>query len=111
MDASQKERRIAALTRLAIATREKVDKATYVLYVEQTSNVPVSVLEAACRRLETSSDWFPKLSQVLEECRIVGQRRAEQAAQKRLPPPELTEAQKADILSKFRAVLEKKVMR
>ncbi len=74
------DRRVKALTRLALATREKVETATYVLYVEDTAGFPTDVLEKACRRLETGLAWFPKVSELIAECRIVARYEEEQRA-------------------------------
>jgi hypothetical protein len=83
--ALNEERRIKALTRLALATREKVEPATYVLYVEDTAGFSTDVLEKACRRLETALTWFPKVSELVSECRIVARYEAEQRAQQQRP--------------------------
>lgn len=81
MDSSQQERRLTALTRLAIATREKCDRATYLLYLEHVQRFSTEVVIAACRRLESSSEWFPKVAQLVEECRVVARHKAEQQEQ------------------------------
>ena len=108
---TETEQRVAAMTRIALATREKIDRATFALYLEGVAGYSTATVIEACRRIEDRSSWFPKKAELLEECRIVAQRKADAAEEqrrKRLPPAPLTETQKADILAKFRAVLERK---
>lgn len=87
LTADSREQRVKALTRLALATREKMEAASYVIYVEDTAWFSTDVLTEACRRLETSSAWFPKVSELIEECRMVAQRKQEQRGQKLLRAP------------------------
>lgn len=84
------ERRMAALTKLAIRTREKVEKETYVVYVEDTAHFPTQVVEIACQRLGTMQSWFPKSHELIEDCRAVAKHQAEQSEAKarRLQLPE-----------------------
>ena len=108
---SDSEQRMAAMTRIALATREKIDRATFALYLEGVAGYSTATVIEACRRIEDRAQWFPKKSELLDECRIVAQRKAdaeEDKRRKRLPPAPLTETQKADILAQFRAVLERK---
>lgn len=103
--------RLAALKRLYLATREKWNPEQASIYVENTAGFSTAVVTSACRRLEGSAEWFPKASELVEECRLVAKRlevEAEDKRRKRLPPAELTPEQKSDILAKFRKVLEKK---
>ena len=115
MTKEQRELRMQALTRLAIATREKVDRETYVLYLEDTSHVPLGVLVTACRRLEKASSWFPKVHDVLEECRIVAARQREEQegkARLRLMPPAPAEQWRAeDIKRRVQELVRQKGMR
>ena len=83
--------RLKALAEVALATREKVDRASYVLYLEDTARYSTDVFVEACRRLRTSSAWFPKVAELLDECRIVAAKRAQEAEEARrkqldLPP-------------------------
>lgn len=108
-----KEQRLKALTRLALATREKVDAATYVLYVEATAGFQSAVVVDACHRLETSVSWFPKLAELVDECRIVAKRRQEEQeeARRSLPQAPADAARLAKFLEELKAVARKKVMR
>lgn len=108
-----KEARMKALTRLALATREKVDAATYVLYVEDTAHFPSAVVVDACRRIETSSPWFPKLAELVEECRLVAkyqEDQREEVERKRLPPAPISDEKWKEIQKQFHEVLGRKVM-
>lgn len=79
-----RERRMSALTALALAVKEKVEPATYVLYVGDTQRFPAQVLEIACERLRRSREWWPKLSDVIDECQLVARQQAERVdAQRR----------------------------
>lgn len=114
MHDSQKAARIEALTRLAIATREKVDRAAYVLFVENTADVELKVFVEACRRLEHSAQWFPKVSELRDECRVVAARHRErkEASRRQLTDgPPITDEQWAEIRAKFQDVLARKGMR
>lgn len=111
---TDEDKRMEALTRLALATREKVDRASYVLYLEDTARFSTAVIVDACRRLETSSPWFPKLAELIEECRIVAQQHAERAEaerRKRLPPPPPRPEFLADVMAKIRALGRTKGMK
>ena len=85
LTADSKTQRINALTRLALATREKVESPTYVVYVEDTAHFSTAVVVQACKRLEHSSSWFPKVAELIEECRLVANREAERRAAWQLP--------------------------
>ena len=114
MTKDERETRLHALTRLALATREKVDRETYVLYLDDTSGFSTGVLVDACRRLETSAAWFPKVAELMEECRTVARQhmeRAEERARKRLPPPAPRPEVTEEFLAKIRALARKKAMR
>ncbi len=106
------DRRVKALTRLALATREKVEPATYVLYVEDTAGFPTDVLESACRRLETSLTWFPKVSELVEECRVVSRYQEEQRATARRQVPQLNGPQvSAEKIAGLRAAVNAEIQR
>lgn len=75
---TSREQRVTTLTRLALATREKVETAVYVVYVEDTAHISLPVFQMACRRLEHSSKWFPKVAELLEECGTVARHLQEQ---------------------------------
>jgi len=106
--------RTTALTRLAVATREKIDPAVYVLYVEDTSSYPTDVVVTACRRLETRVTWFPKVAELLDECRIVAARQQEDreaVARLKLRPPPLPADRWAVFQQQFQAIIQQKVMK
>jgi len=108
-----KTQRVNALTRLALATREKVESATYVVYVEDTAHFSADVLAQACKRLEHSSPWFPKVAELIAECQLVANREAERRAARQLP----ANAEKADpdrlaaFLEQCKAEVARKSMR
>jgi hypothetical protein len=105
---ADKEKRIEAFTRLAMATREKIDRATYVLYLEDTADYSTAVVTMACRRLEHSSKWFPKVGELREECGKVATRMAEAAETKRrlaLNPPPISEEKWAEIRAKLQEII------
>lgn len=89
MHPSDKETRLKALTRLAIATREKVEPQTFAVYLDDTQSIATSVLAEACHRLEKSATWFPKVAEVLEACSTVVKERKlrEEWSRPRLNPP------------------------
>lgn len=84
--------RRAALTRLAVATRERLPEekrdrdAFFHVYLDGLDKFATSTFVEACRRLETKLDWFPKKHELLEECRAIAQRKADaRRGQLRLP--------------------------
>lgn len=98
---------------MAIATREKVDRAAYVLFVEDTADVELSVFVEACRRLEHSAAWFPKVAELRDECRIVATRRREDRESQRrylTDGPPISEEQWQEIKAKFHEVLARRRM-
>lgn len=102
---SAKAQRLESLTRLALATREKVTRDVYVLYLEDTADFSTDVVLSACRRLEHSASWFPKVAELRAECLAVARQKAEQLAQKRLNL--LTEPQVSpEKLAKFKAAVQ-----
>lgn len=110
---NDKTRRIAALSRLAIATREKMEPAAFVVYIEDTQRFSTVVLERACRHLATTVTWFPKVSELIEACQIVSRQLVEdrdQARRRALRPPPLSDEKWAEIQAQFRSVLKKHTM-
>lgn len=75
--------RLKALSRLAIATREKVEVQTFAVYLDDLKPFPTLAVERACRRLESTVTWFPKVAELVEACRIEARRIEEAAAQRR----------------------------
>ena len=109
-----KAQRMMALTRLALATREKVDPAVYVLYVEDTASYATEVVVTACQRLERRVTWFPKVAELIDECRVVATRRheeQEEAARQRLRPAPLPPERWAAFQAQFQAIIQQKVMK
>ena len=86
MTSLERKARASAIGRLAVATRERVEPALFEVYVESTSAVPVEVLVRACDRLSRTSQWFPKVAEILEDCRAVARADQErrEATQRRL---------------------------
>jgi hypothetical protein len=78
--------RRAALTRLAVATKEllptaKEDRdAFFRIYLDGLAKFPTHAVVAVCRKLETHAEggWFPKLPVLCEEIRAYVRVRAEQ---------------------------------
>lgn len=108
------EARLQALTNLALRTKEKVQRAVYVLYLQDTARFPSAVVIEACERWGTSSKWWPSASELIEECVLVGRRhqeRAEERARKRLPPAPVPQEKLDAFMAQFRAVIRKKAMR
>ncbi len=108
------ERRLAALTSLALATREKADRATYVLYLDGLADFSTDVVVRACTRLAHSAEWFPKLSQVREECRVVAryeQEQREQAKRRQLDVPQVSEERVKQLKADVAAFLKTRGMR
>lgn len=66
-----------ALTRLAIATRERLPEsqedrhAFFKVYLDGTEGFSNDTFCRACRNLENSIDWFPKKHELIEACRAV----------------------------------------
>jgi hypothetical protein len=91
-----------------------VERASYVLYLEDTARFSTAVVVEACRRLETSSQWFPKLAELVEECQRVAQRHQEQREaerRKRLPPPPPRPEFMADVMARLKALTREKGMK
>ena len=67
-------RRKAALTRLAVAMRERLPEtkserdAYFHVYLDGLERFSTDTFERACRRLETSMTWFPKKAELYEAC-------------------------------------------
>lgn len=102
MATSDADRRLQSLIRLAWATRTKLEKEEFVVYLDDVTGIQTDVLVEACRRLEKSATWFPKVSELLETCNAVAreQRIRYELSRPRLkPPPELTPEQKAKYLA------------
>lgn len=77
--------RRAALTRLAIATRERLPEAQedrnalFRVYLDDLDAFSTDTFVRACRRLEGSMQWFPKKQELLEACQAVAKYKADNA--------------------------------
>lgn len=90
---TDKEARLKAMTRLALATREKVEPQTFAVYLDDVQRVETAVLIDACRRLEKSSEWFPKVKELLDMCNVVAK---ERQIREEMNRPRLSAAQTPD---------------
>ena len=108
---TDRERRFGALARLAAATREKVEKETYAVYLDDTKHIAVDVLELAAHRLEKSSTWFPKVAELIAMCNVVltEQRVRREQQQPRLAPTDTPSPERmAELMAKIRAACQGK---
>lgn len=84
MDTKELATRKAALTRLAVATRERLPDARedrdalFRVYLDDTEQFTTDTFVLACRRLETSLDWFPKKHELVDACQAVAQYKRDQ---------------------------------
>jgi hypothetical protein len=124
LDKADRDRRIAALVKLALGTgkyppiRTKDDERAMqgflLMYLDDTAMFPCDVFVEACERRRRASPFFPASSELLDECRTVAtreQERREEQARKRLPPPAPSPEKTAEFLGKIRALARKKAMR
>lgn len=108
---TDRERRFGALARLAAATREKVEKETYAVYLDDTKHIAVDVLELAAHRLEKSSNWFPKVAELIDACNYVlreRQIRDEQNRPRLMPDDTPSPERMAELMAKIRAACQGK---
>ena len=61
--------RATALLRLAVATREKLDAGVYDVYLSHLATFRPETVTAACRELERTAQWFPKVAELVKECK------------------------------------------
>ncbi len=104
-----KEQRLAAVVRLGVALRDRLDTEAQLIYLEDTQRVETAVLVEACRRLEKSAQFFPKVSELLSACNLVAKEHELRAAQLRpklAAPAEPTPERKAELLAKIRAACQ-----
>lgn len=115
MNRDDNARRIAALTRLAIATRErlpaeeKAKTAFFRIYLDDFEHFSTDTYERACRRLETSLDWFPKKHELMEACQAVAKWKAENQKPVRLALPSGDKPLDLDQLKNFRRDVERNI--
>jgi hypothetical protein len=111
MTRDEAERR-AALTRLAVATRERLPEsrterdAFFRVYLDDTERFPTSTFTLACRRLEMSLDWFPKKHELVEACAAVARHKADEQTPK-LALPSGDKPVSEETLANFRADVAK----
>lgn len=75
--------RQAALTRLAVATRERLPEtredreAFFSVYLSDLEGYSAETFVRACRHLETAVSWFPKKHELAEACRSIARQQAD----------------------------------
>jgi hypothetical protein len=83
MTDQERAARRAALTRLAVATRERLPEARedrdafFHVYLDGLENIHTDTFVKACRQLETTLDWFPKKHELIDACRAIARRKTE----------------------------------
>ena len=106
--------RVQALTRLSVATREKMEPSAFVVYIEDTARFSTEVVVRACRRLESEAEWFPKVAELVTACQQTARYLSELQEQKQrarqLMPPPMAAEKWAEIQAQFKAVLRKRTM-
>ena len=103
-----------ALKRLHKATREKWDPEAASIYVQGTAQFPTEVFVLACRRLETTAEWYPKLAELCDECRLVFkhmQDKRQQAKRRQLDVAPVSDEQIRDIRRRVQEALQRMRMR
>jgi hypothetical protein len=60
-----------ALLQLAVATREHIDEAVLAVYEEDLSDFPPDVVIEACQRLRKTTQWFPKVLELIVVCKAI----------------------------------------
>jgi hypothetical protein len=111
--------RRAALTRLAVATRERLPDARadrdafFHVYLDGLDTYSTDTFVRACKHLETALSWFPKKHELVEACQsIVRQKRDSERPVLALPPgqSEIDPGKLADFRHRVRELLERKSM-
>lgn len=113
MTPDEKRARLSALTKLALATREKAEPEVFRVYLEALAGWSTEVLAEACTRLQRTAQWFPKVAEIVEACNTIHRERQQRLEQKRLGAPvpaPISPEQHAEIMAKFRAVLKGKAL-
>lgn len=108
---TDRDRAEAALSKLAVATREKMDPVLLQVYLDdpRVKFYSIKDIEAACHALMGTATWFPKLAEFLEALRAQARKRIE--AMPKLGPPELpptTKEEATRILEKLYAATGRK---
>jgi hypothetical protein len=109
--------RKAALTRLAVATREKLpeDKrerdAYFHVYLDGMEKFSDDTFVRACKHLEVVLSWFPKKAELIDACESIVRRKRENE-RPRLALPEgvkpVSAEQQAEFLRRVRAAIGRK---
>jgi hypothetical protein len=123
LDKASRDTRIAALARLALATKEfpslptaedrKAMSAFFLIYLEDTSPFFTDVVVEACRHLEVTQKWFPKVAELVDACRVIATRREEQreaSVRKALPPAPVSHEKIEAFKAQIRAAIGRKSM-
>lgn len=84
----QKRARLEALTKLAIATREKLERETIGVYLDALQGWSTAIFVEACRRLQSASQWFPKVAEIADACRTVEREQQIRKEQRQLKAPD-----------------------
>lgn len=102
-----------ALTVLAIATRDtSIDAAVTRVYMPHLDRYTVEEVEAACEALHTS-DWFPKVGELIKECSRERRHRQDAEAERRmaniklLPEPVISAEKQAELMAKLKATVRR----
>jgi hypothetical protein len=107
MTADETRARRNLITRLAIATREKIVKETVDVYVDGTAGIRLVTLDRVCHELERTSKWFPPVAEIVERC--VGRERVEAGqrdTQKRLnAEPPVSEERQRELWQRLRHIV------
>lgn len=72
---TDKETRLKALTRLAIAVQAKLEPQTFAIYLDDLNDIETVLVVEACRRLEKTEEWFPKPKILRQMCSVVARER------------------------------------
>jgi hypothetical protein len=111
MTADEARARTNCFTRLAIATREKVEPATTAVYLESTAGWSLETLRVACHQLEMRSAWFPKVAEINEACHAAVKQREALRPQKSFPSHEdapVSEARRVELLRSLADLVKRK---
>jgi hypothetical protein len=117
---NERDYKLAALTRLAIATRERLpeDKrerdAMFHIYLDGMDTYSADTFVRACKHLETALSWFPKKHELVEACQsILRQKRDKERPRLALPAgeTEVDPAKLSDFRHRVRELIERKGMR
>lgn len=84
MTPQERLQRAEIIGRLAVATREKLERQTLDVYIEALQGWSVETLRSACMRLQTSATWFPKVAEINDTCNVVRQHEVERKQARQL---------------------------